>query len=130
VLYGGVELWYDNASAVDTSGAFHDIAAVRSNGTTSLYIDGVAVAPSSITGFFSGQPLTDAPNAPGAGIFIGGNVTGTTIVDEARVFTFTGAFNPDDLYANVRVPEPSSIVALLGMCAVGLLIAIRRRRLA
>lgn len=91
-------------------------------GHMTAYVNGVAVATDSAG--------TLAPS-PGFDIGAGGTFASPAAVfdgnvDQVRVFTFSGAFNPSDFLIGT-VPEPSTFV-LLGLGAAGMVVAARRRR--
>jgi fibronectin-binding autotransporter adhesin len=92
-LFGGVSLF---GSAPATVGQWDHIALVRNNGTTTLYLNGVANAS-----------IGNAPNTAASPFAIGSNGTNGEFfngaADETRVFTFSpGAFSTNDLLFNKR----------------------------
>jgi hypothetical protein len=110
VLFGGLAIF---GSAAITAGQWTHVAAVRSGGTTTLYVNGIARATDGTT-----------PNVP-AGVFsIGSAPTGGEFwdgrIDEVRVFTFApGQFVVTDLLA--IPPPPLQPVPALGPAALALL---------
>ena len=94
------------------------LAAVRNNGNWELYVDGLLSAS-----------FASADYEPAAGIRIGAGNVGSGdnrgfngIIDTARVFGYTGAFDINEtLYA---VPEPAGA----GLLALGGMVLLRRRR--
>ena len=94
-LYGGVEF---GPAAPVVPGAWTHLAVVRDSGTSTFYVNGVAVGPSS----------GGAPNPPAGGMAIGGNPNFAVefldgSVDEVRIFSFTpGQFSVSDL--NLTAP--------------------------
>jgi hypothetical protein len=104
VLYGGVNLW---GSALATLNEWTHLAVVRDTVNSYLYVNGVLKA----------TDATWVPNAPSGSMIIAPQ----GVVDEVRIFTFEGAFDPNDLL----IPEPS-MLALLAL-GVPFLWLVRRR---
>jgi hypothetical protein len=94
------------------------LALIRSSGTTTFYINGVA------NGTYTGAPINGTPLlsvTAGNTQFFDGQM------DEARVVTFgSGDSTTSILNALQAVPEPGAWVSLLGGC--GVLLGLRRRR--
>lgn len=100
-----------------TADTWVHLALIRSAGTTTFYIDGVA------SGFtYAGVPVNDTPHvsvSPGGGSYFDG------LIDEARVVTFTPGESTSNIISALQgVPEPS--VAFLAM--LGLAAGVKRRR--
>jgi hypothetical protein len=99
-----------------TANEWAHIAMIRSGGTTTFYINGIAQAGTSTS-----TPVIDTPHFsvnPGGSIYFDGHL------DEARVVTFTSGESTANILNTLAVPEPSS--ALLG--SLGMLALLRRRR--
>ena len=112
-IFGGVAFI---GSAAVTAGAWTHLALVRNNGTTTLYMNGVAAgsttaAPNPPTGSFA---VAANPQNPANDQF--GNNYG--YLDEVRVFTFPpGAFTVNDLLLNTRVPPKVTVLPATGVTA-------------
>ncbi|MGH8091239.1 MAG: LamG domain-containing protein [Rudaea sp.] len=111
LLYGGNL----GASVTPVSNQWTEMALVRSSGTTTFYVNGVA----SFT-------TTTGPNAPAGGVAIGGNslTSGAELfngkIDEVRIFSFApGAFAVGDL--NLPPPPPVVPTPVLSLRSLGLL---------
>ncbi len=100
-----------------TDGAWHHLAVIRDNSTSTLYLDGLAQAGTTAIAPFWG---TNAQIGTQDGAF--GLTPYTGDMDYLRVFTFDPL--TDDPVAALTVPEPTTI-GLLTLGAFGLL---RRRR--
>ena len=96
------------------------LALIRSSGTTTFYINGVAQGSS-----YGGAPVHDTAhltvNSGGGTYFDGG-------IDAARAVTFDGGESTADVLNALQVPEPGTAGAFLG--GLGLLLGLRRRRIA
>ena len=96
-LFGGVTFI---GTATATAGTWTHLALVRNNGTTTLYVNGVA----------SGSTSTAAPNPPTGNFGFGINPNGggnqfLGYMDEMRIFTFTAnQFSTSDLLINAGAP--------------------------
>lgn len=93
------------------------LALIRSEGTSTFYIDGAA------QGTFAGVPVNDGPHmsvAPGGAVYFDGGI------DEARVVTFTSGESTANVLSALQVPEPGSAALLLG--GIATMLGIRRRR--
>lgn len=104
-----------------TSGAWTHLAVIRDNGTSTLYIDGVAQAQTSGSTpvHQSGAHLAVNPGGA-AGAWFDGDI------DEINTFTFvSGVDDPVAALSINAIPEPSS-TALLGLG--GLVLTLRRRK--
>ena len=113
-----------NTSVSSYYGTWVDLALVRDNGTLKFFLNGTQLALNN-----SGPELTQTPNTPSQPTYISqANGTSVQRLDEARIFTFTGAFDPSYLYFNQTdaIPEPSTI--LLFSLGAGLVYRRLRRR--
>ena len=92
-LFGGNWL---GAVAPVTPNQWVDLALVRSNGVNTFYINGVAYpatsGPNSVTTLGNAKMLLGINNVGGEKF--------SGLLDEGRLFTFTGAFDPANLYSN------------------------------
>lgn len=79
------------------------LALVRENGTSLVYVNGV---PHSFPGNSSAPPTPTSLNISQA------NGTSLHLLDGARVFTFTGAFNPSDLLYQTTTSTTTSTTTL------------------
>ncbi|NQT37124.1 MAG: LamG domain-containing protein [Planctomycetes bacterium] len=118
-LFGGIAvLDFDAPVTLDE---WTNLALVRENGSTQLYVDGTQVGPT----------FGQTPNVPAGWMMIGGNPNnaGETLLggmDEVRLSLFAGRFDPETMLlinAPAAVPEPSSILlallGLLGLTVIG-----------
>ena len=113
----------DSGITVDAGGAVHNIAYVNDNGNNIFYYDfnevtnsnlgGILAVPAENNYFSLGFRATDV------------SLYYTGMYDEARLFTFEGAFQASDLQ-NYVIPEPSTCTLLMG--GVALLFVLRRQR--
>ena len=106
-LYGGKVIF---SAGTAVPGVWTHVAVVRDNGTSTLYINGVAISTSPAT------PNVPVDNfAVGAPPFNPDNQFFTGLIDEVRVFTFaTGQFSNTDLLINSTLTpvttEPASAI--------------------
>ena len=113
----------DSGITVDAGGAVHNLAYVNDNGNNIFYYDfnevtnsnlgGILAVPAENNYFSLGFRATDV------------SLYYTGMYDEARLFTFEGAFQASDLQ-NYVIPEPSTCTLLMG--GVALLFVLRRQR--
>lgn len=106
-----------------TVGTEYRLAVVRSGGTSTFYVNGVAQAGTTGT-----TPATPSILTIGYNQLIGGGPEGfmTGQINEVRTFTFApGAFDANsDLLSVATIPEPS----VIGLLALPGLVLLRRRR--
>jgi len=97
-----------------TANTWVHLALIRTDGTTTFYIDGVAQS-----GTWSGTPVNDDAHIsvnPGGSAFFDGNI------DEARIVTFdSGESTKNILNTLQNIPEPSSST-LLGLGVLALIL--------
>ena len=113
----------DSGITVDAGGLVHNLAYVNDNGNNIFYYDfnevtnsnlgGILAVPAENNYFSLGFRATDV------------SLYYTGMYDEARLFTFEGAFQASDLQ-NYVIPEPSTCTLLMG--GVALLFVLRRQR--
>lgn len=99
-----------------TANQWAHLALIRSGGTTTFYINGIAQAGTTA--------LTPVINTPHLSVDPNGTAYFDGHLDEARVVTFTSGESTANILNTLAVPEPSS--ALLG--GLGMLALLRRRR--
>ena len=116
-LLGGVGYMDGSAASINT---WTHLALVNDEGVNEFFINGTSVA--SDLNIIS-QPMDQFSlgKDPSDNFMTG-------YLDQARLFTFTGNFNPASLNLS-SIPEPATFTALAGLAALGLA-ATRRRRAA
>jgi hypothetical protein len=129
MLYGGNIA----ANVAPISTTWTELALVRNNGTTTVYVNGVG-----------SYTTTIGPNPPVGGVAIGGNPLGSLSppvappeffggkIDEVRIFSFApGQFSANDLNLPPPLPTPMLSPRSLGLLALGLFglawLGLRRR---
>ncbi|MBS1859870.1 MAG: LamG domain-containing protein [Acidobacteria bacterium] len=112
LLYGGIIL--QDAAPVALN-QWTDLALVRSNGSATLYVNGVAHALTTAT-----------PNAVAGNMVIAANQLGTErfvgYLDEGRLFTVSGGFDPANLQVNGPGGPATSAAGAPALSGFGLLL--------
>lgn len=101
-----------------SAGTWTHLAFVRDTSNASFYVNGAVVATH-----------TTSPGTPSANFLLGADLAGNYMqgyIDQARVFTYTGTFNPASLNYSA-IPEPSTYALIFGAGVLGLAAWHRRR---
>jgi len=114
LLYGGVVA---QSVAPVTLNQYADLALVRSNGSTTFYVNGTAFPVAAA-----------APNPPVGNLLIGANQVGTErfvgFMDEGRLTTFVAPFDPSTLFINQPVAGGGSAQSVSAMGTVAMTVSI------
>lgn len=117
----GVNQW--GAVSISTNTWYHVALVVDGSSNAALYLNGNLVTGSGFT----------AVSSFNSNFSLGGDESGsarlTGILDDTKVFTYTGTFNTSMLNYTA-VPEPATWAALAGLSVLGLACWRRRRRTA